>query len=350
MSNIVIRPDLRTPGGETNDIVVGGKYAGTLTLVYREKERISGSLQLEREAISGRMKDRVIEHATDYVQSLIDALGVAECDVVVTHSDYDQVIATESNVGVIREMYDEMDDIDERDFEADYVDHEAEFDEGDDIDAYDMTEDAEDEERAIYYELVVVSERRNTTHYHVYDEAERLVAEAYMSTFGPDVMGEVDWKFYPDDDEMAGVTDLIVSDYDEDEIDTFIIDMKFEGEVIETEELTHEALLDDSHIDEADRMDYSVILSRDDGDTLTYEIYRQTSGGLPIATATVDISRRELSGMIDFREPGTEEDRETIATMLMRELDKEKDYENFYLTMVHRNQTIEELQFESQTL
>ncbi|CRF29119.1 Uncharacterised protein [Mycobacterium tuberculosis] len=69
---------------------------------------------------------------------------------------------------------------------------------------------------------------------------------------------------------------------------------------------------------------------------------------MPIGTATVDISERQLTGFIDFREPGTTDDRELIATMLMEELDKEKDYEAINLTMMHNNRLIEEVLFETE--
>ena len=84
------------------------------------------------------------------------------------------------------------------------------------------------------------------------------------------------------------------------------------------------------------------MLVRDDKDVLTYEIYQQSRGGLPIGTATVDISHRQLTGFIDFREPGGADDRELIAMLLMEELDKEKEYDSFNVSMMVKNRLIDE--------
>jgi hypothetical protein len=288
MADIMLRPDLKTAGGEVNDVVMNGRYAGTLTLVYREGDRISGSIQLERDSLSVADKEKVIEFAQNYIQAMM-----------------------------------QMDDVTE-----------------------------------VFYELVIVGESRNRVEYHIYDQDQDLVAESLMTIYGNDVVGKVHWMHQPEEDEIEAVSDLIVSDFDENEVDTFVIDMEFDNEIIETIELTHEDLLDyqdtlgdlaqTGYEDEAGDIygDYSVILVRDDGDTLTYEIYQQTGGDLPIGTATIDITSKQITGFIDFREPGDDDDREIIATLLMRELDKEKEYDSVNLTMLHNNQPIDELMFE----
>ena len=62
----------------------------------------------------------------------------------------------------------------------------------------------------------------------------------------------------------------------------------------------------------------------------------------------MDISSRQLTGFIDFREPGDSDDRELIATLLLDELDKEKEYETFNLSMLYRNKLIDEIMFETE--
>jgi hypothetical protein len=354
MANIVLRPDLRTSGGEVNDILLRGKYAGTLTLVYREGVRISGSIQLEKESLSRKDKDSVVEFAQEYVQSLIDALDVSESDVVVTYSEFDHIIATDNNVGTIREFVqnfdgDDLEDIDDDDY--DYVEEDSRFDDIDPSGA--DTVEMEDDADAVYYELVNVGENKNRVEYHVYDKKQEWIAEAFITIYDADIVGEVNWMTYPSDDLVESITDLLVSDFDDDQIETIVLDMNYQGELFETIELAHEDLID--YIDEFDEQlqgadvdeDYSIVLSRDDGDTLTYDIYQQSHGGLPIGNATIDISQKQITGFIDFREPGSSEDREMIATVLMRELDKEKDYDTFSLTMLYQNEPIDELMFES---
>ena len=328
MSNLVIRPDLRTSGGEVSDILLDQQYVGTLTLVYREGERISGSIQLDQDTLPREQKDEVIQFAQTYVQSLIDALDVPELNVLVSYSSFD----------LLEEQA--------FDFEYDYVDNETRFEDADyeDLDEYKMDQDS------VYYELVIVGERRNSVEYHIYDGRKTWIAEAFMTIYGNDVVGEVNWNVMPSEEEIGHVTDLIVSDFDDQEMDAFLMDIKYKGEIIAVEELKHEDLITDhDHELGTDLDDYSVILVRDDEDTLTYDIYRQSFGGIPIGTATVDISQREITGFIDFVELENEHNREHIATLLMNELDKEMDYDTFNLTILHQNEPIDEIWFETET-
>ncbi|GIQ71293.1 hypothetical protein DUZ99_08330 [Xylanibacillus composti] len=429
MANIRIRPDLRTACGEICDIVVNGKYAGTLSLVYRERERLSGSIQLDRDSLPYRTKQKVVRHVNEYVQSLMDALQTPECDVIVTYSRYDHVIASEHNVGVIEGFNSEpdfdvdvdldtrFDDVDpnEREMlEMEDADYMYEMEDDDDTEYYAMEEDEEnldalaremnelegwslrdrrrdadreetEEDAALFYELVIVKERKHSLDYHIYDWNRKLAAEAEMTIYSSDVAGEVHWKHEPTEEEIEAVTDLIVSDFDDREIDAFVIDMKYRGDSIELIELTHEALLDEEqpvylspedagsrngyrearnaqrhqesrHRDSGfgalrvEAEEFSAVLSRDDEDTLTYDIYQQSQGGLPIGTATIDISRRNVSGFIEFRDMGNEDDREKIASVLMREIDKEREFDTFSLTMLYQNEPFEEVLFENEAV
>lgn len=352
MTDVMIRPDLRTTGGEVNDIVVRGRYAGTLTLVYREKERMSGSLQLEREMLNPRDKRNVVRVVQSYVQSLIDAYQVSECSVMATYSRYDHVIATDQHVGVIREIGEET--FDPYDVDETLLDPRL-----DDIDP--AGEDTIESETANYYELVIVGENRNKIEYHVYGHRQEWLAEAFMQIRGSEVTGDVNWRFEPSEDQIEHVADLVVSDFDEQQIDSFMLYMKFDGQLIETIELTHEDLFE---LDEAtskrlaerstvslDNGDsYSIVLARDDGDMLSYDIYHYAEGALPIGSATIDISRRQVSGFVDLREPGSDEEREQIASILMEMVEKERECETFNLTVMHKNQPIDELLFEREQI
>jgi hypothetical protein len=341
----MLRPDFRTTGGEINDIVVKGRFAGTLTLVYREKERITGSLQLDKDSLKPLDKRRVVRVVQNYVQSLIDAYQVKECDVIATYSPYDHIIATEEQAGVIEEFIEE-------DPEEMYA-VESETGRG----ARRRAKRRRNTEQAEYYELVIVGENRNRVEYHIYGKDQQWVAEAFMTIHGPEVAGEVNWRFDPDEEQIAHVTDLIISDFDDQEIDSFSIEMKYDGQTVEQIELTHEDMLE---LDEAaeqmhqenrrrwHRTDdmYSAVLARDDGDTLSYDIYRQDNGSFPCGTATIDIRGRQVSGFIDLRDPGSREDREQIATALIREIDKEREFDTFNLTMMHKNKPVDEVLFE----
>jgi hypothetical protein len=365
MAEIVLRPDLKTAGGEVSDIQFKGRYVGTLLLVYRENDRICGSVQLEKESLSSKDKKAVVSFVTDYIQSTIHALKASECDVLVTHSSYDHVIATESYRSEIMdepvEMFDDEPEViwvtDEDDLgDWDVSDRESiEMERPHNRYSDDPGDSDNDYRNPVYYELVSTKESKNKIEYHVYDKDQEWMAEVFMRVIGSDVIGDIHWMFNPLDEEIEHVTDLVVSDFDSEAIDTFTIDHRYEGEIVETIELTHEELLEDGTTakviggtpDELE--EYTVVLARDDHDMLTYEIYKQSEGGLPIGTATVDISRKQLSGFIDFRskmnQPG---EREKIATLIMQELDKEKDYDTISFTMLQHNKPIDEIVFENE--
>ncbi|WP_438448628.1 hypothetical protein [Gorillibacterium sp. sgz5001074] len=367
MAEIVLRPDLKTAGGEVNDILFKGRFVGTLLLVYRENDRVCGSVQLEKESLSSKDKKEVVRYVTDYVQSTIHAIKAADCDVLVTHSSYDHVIATDADQwsdweedGILVHDEPEVIWVTDEDTLGDWDVSDRDTVEMDrTVNRY--NQDPEDDRHyrnPVYYELVSTKESRSKMEYHVYDKNQEWVAEVFLRIIGPDVVGDIHWVFNPLDEEIEHVTDLVVSDFDSEAIDTFTIDHRFEGQIIETIELTHEDLLDDSlDLDGRDRIagtpdeleEYTVVLARDDQDMLTYEIYKQREGGLPIGTATVDISRKQLSGFIDFRskmsEPG---EREKIATLVMQELDKEKDYNTISFTMLQHNKPIDEIVFENE--
>ncbi|MDF2645706.1 MAG: hypothetical protein K0Q73_1511 [Paenibacillus sp.] len=355
MADIMLRPDLKTAGGEVCDIMYNGKFVGTLTLVYRESDRLKGSIHLEQQSITTVDKQKVYEFVQSYIQNVIDALAIEECEVLVSYSDYDFVIASDHALEptMLEEdshSYTRHEHDDEVDYE--WVRDETRFDDIDSENTPDQMEMIQERKNQQGYELVIVGESRNRVDYHVYDNDSELIAEITLHMYGTDVIGDISWRFDPFDEEMDRVSELIVEDFNEDETDTFIFNMIYNGETVDTVELTHIDLLDLVDDIEEDTMplspeDYTINLARDDGDTLTYEIYQQSYGGLPIGTATVDISSRQLTGFIDFREPGDSDDRELIATLLLEELDKEKEYETFNVSMLYRNKLIDEIWFET---
>lgn len=348
MAKVMLIPDMKTAGGEVCDIMLGGHFVGSLTLVYREGGRLSGSVQLDKESLPRDKKEKVIAHVSEYIQSFIGAVDAAECDVLVTYSKYDRIVTTQQG-----DLLAEDDDLDEEPYR--YSDDEEQADDEEtflewDGDTYEWDEG---EWETAEYELIIVNEKRNRIEYQLYNVDGALLAEAFMNDRHGEITGELRWMLEPEEWEIEHATELLVTDYDENRVDTFVIDHLFDGQIIETVELTHEDLLDTpSEVvgEDSREYDYSVMLVRDDDDTLTYEIYQQSAGGLPIGTATVDIQYRRLTGFIDFRDPENAEDGEVIATLLMRELDKEKDYDGLNLTLMYGNEAIEEILFENETL
>ncbi|WP_019424321.1 hypothetical protein [Paenibacillus sp. OSY-SE] len=86
-----------------------------------------------------------------------------------------------------------------------------------------------------------------------------------------------------------------------------------------------------------------VVLARDDGNALLYDLYSDASGSLPIGAATVSTDGEQLAGYIDFRVPGTCAEREVIAKALVKQLAEEQSFDVLHLTMMFRNEIIDEL-------
>jgi hypothetical protein len=347
MANVFMRPDLKTAGGEISDILLNGRYVGSLSLVFREYDRVSGAIQLEEPSLPSTDKDEVLEYLNQYVEAFASSVEAEECTVCVTYSSFDSFIDPFEESGIYQVQDVGLDENDEG------LDDDIYFD---DVDREQFETLNMEKEK---YHLVIVGEGRRKVEYHIHDEDEEWVAEAMMRIQGDDVAGEVYWLFEPTEEEVEDITELLVSDFNEEEIDTFVINHNFEDERIETIDLTHTDLLDRAievtpakrtrelnTVQPREEEDYTVVLARDDEDMLTYEIYQQSHGGLPIGTATVDISQRLLTGFIDFRDRANTNDLDKIAALLMRELDKEKEYTGINLTMLYENEPVDEMVIE----
>lgn len=86
-----------------------------------------------------------------------------------------------------------------------------------------------------------------------------------------------------------------------------------------------------------------VILARDHGSALLYDIYRDQNGSLPVGEATISTDGPEMSGYIDFRVPGTGADRACIGQELACQLAKDKQVQWLHLTMMFHNEMIDEM-------
>lgn len=352
MGQISFRPELKTAGGETSDVVYKDRTVGSMTLLYREGDRLTGSVQIDSNAVSDKAYRKIMDEVHRYVESMIDAVAAPYCQVTVTNSPLDHVIATEQDVGQVRDVFEERDQLDEIVLEPKRKPKrgkhgavgavERREPEADDLM---LEEDMTEIDRPL--ELVIVGENRNQVEYHVYDAGGHLVMEALMRIRLGQVTGKGTWHLAPTNEEIDEVTELIVSDFDPEQIDTFDIRMYFEEEEIAVIELTHEDFLDaepdvtDLEVDDA----YNIKLIRDDQDSLTFDIYSGDRNER-IGTATVDLSGREVSGYVDFSYPGNKEEREMIATALMREVDKEREYDTFNVSMLYQNELIDEIAFD----
>ncbi|MGN7308988.1 hypothetical protein ACTHQ2_23895, partial [Bacillus subtilis] len=128
------------------------------------------------------------------------------------------------------------------------------------------------------------------------------------------------------------------------------IRMWHQGQELESLEWVHRDFADGVEIEypedleeiEAAEETCYVMLVRKDREFRIYQLYLQERGGLPVGTATIDTSYADLSGYMDYEVPGTSAQRKSLVEVLMRELDKELEFDTLHLTMLYRNQIIDE--------
>ena len=77
-----------------------------------------------------------------------------------------------------------------------------------------------------------------------------------------------------------------------------------------------------------------------------YDLFVQERGGLPVGTATIDTSHTDITGYMDYDVPGTSMQRKTLVEVLMRELNREIEFDSLHLTILYRNQIIDEARVE----
>ncbi|TVX92602.1 hypothetical protein [Paenibacillus agilis] len=105
----------------------------------------------------------------------------------------------------------------------------------------------------------------------------------------------------------------------------------------------HELAICPPHPGEA--LGIQIILARDDGDALMYDIYTEQGGSLPAGLATVNTEGEQLSGFIDFRVPGTGRERHYIGESIVHELAKEQSFTALHLNMMFHDEIIDDALF-----
>ncbi|NUU80265.1 hypothetical protein [Paenibacillus xylanilyticus] len=341
-------PDLRTSGGEVLDVMVNDQYAGSLLLVYREGDRLSGSLQMERELVSEDAEKHIIEQVHSYIRSLTDAVEAIYYEVLVSCGTLHSVLQNLE--------FDPERQSDDMDYEADKYLDDMDSDNSRLIpDAANEAFTYEDREHVLEMELVTAG--RSISTYVFNDAGGNELAEASLKQYGADIQGEIHWYDVPLENQLDAAAELLVRELDEEVIDTITLRMWHQGNELESMEWVHRDFANESdeeeyveyeewdnsddEMDEAEDSCY-VMLVRKDREFRVYELFLQERGGLPVGTATIDTSHADLTGYMDYQVPGTSAQRRELVEVLLQELDKELEFNTLHLTMLYRNQIIDE--------
>ncbi|MDQ0169771.1 hypothetical protein [Paenibacillus tundrae] len=368
--HVELIPNLRTLGGEVLDVMVHGQYVGSLLVVYRENDRLSGSLQLERGSLTEASEEIVMDKVHEYVRALVDAV----------EADYYEVLV---NCGTLRSVLLKPDTEVEVEWYEDENRYDRDYDDTD-VSAIQIIPGSQDEsftyqDQEHLLEMELVSAGRNISTYVFNDVQGQELAEATLKQYGADVQGEIHWYDEPDEQQQEIAAELLVRELDEELIDTITIHFWHQGNQFDSVEWVHRdfageddheddvtsddeyqtvgALSNASHYDttgrtvdemqdrevEEDAEDISyVMLVRKDREFREYALYLQERGGLPVGTATIDTSHPDLTGYMDYQIPGTNVQRQSLVEVLLKELDKELEFDTLHLTMLYRNQIIDE--------
>ncbi|MDI3257531.1 MAG: hypothetical protein QJR01_07380 [Kyrpidia sp.] len=90
--HVVLRPELRTSGGESLGVFLSRRWVGDVYLVYREGHLLTGTIQLDAAKVSQDQVDAVVSHIQDYVAGLAGALDIEDATVVMMCGDIDPVL------------------------------------------------------------------------------------------------------------------------------------------------------------------------------------------------------------------------------------------------------------------
>jgi hypothetical protein len=366
MGQISLRPELVTSGGEACGIMLDEQYVGSLTLLYREEDRIWGTVQLDEEVLHADEKEEIDLFIHRYVENMIDAVGAPECIVTATYSSYDHIISTD-NLGEIEEVV----EVESRNFTTDYDEDyemledgvEYAFDEEElELEDHDYDYDLEEDE----LQLNIVGESRGKVEYQLLNKENELIAEAVLELHRGDVAGNIYWHVQPSDDEIDEVAQVIVADFDPDQVDTFTFTMYYGDEEIATIELTHGDFFDDDeeliyddldvgytdndlyvdvYADDDVKLHFEMI--RDDIDTITFDIYEdEDRKNSRLGTVTLNLADDEPTALVQFVNPRDQQVREQIAYHLIEELERETVYDTFTITMQYQDEVIDEYAFD----
>lgn len=170
MSEIIFKPELRTNGGEATSIYSGGRWVGDMYLVYRERDILTGTVNLDANTISAKKASRISGHIHQYIEHLGASLNISREDVNVVFGDY-----------IPKSLV---------------------------------------EQRATNWSVSVVNEDQDGIHYDVIDRNGELTARAIVELVGTDLKGSIVFRDDPDTEMVDEVVDVIVSRFDRELLDS----------------------------------------------------------------------------------------------------------------------------------
>lgn len=183
MADIVLKPELRTSGGEATSIYRDGKWVGDMYLVYREKDMLTGTVNIDSGMVESAKVSMVTDKVQQYIAHLGDSLKVKDQDVNVVFGNYMNT-AIEETDGLTQGL-----------------------------------------------NVLVTGEDRNGIHYDIKTPLGNVVAKAFIKLRGTDLKGSLTLRDEELLDEVDGVVGQILEKFDRDLLDSVHFEIDIDGEL-----------------------------------------------------------------------------------------------------------------------
>ncbi len=231
--DVVMKPELRTIGGETTSIYFNGEWAGDLYLIYREGDSMTGTIQIDTRRVDEEQLEHVTDEVRTYIHHLGSALNVQDSSVVMMYGDISSIVEMEP-IDIADEedadlLLDEEDIYEAEGFEEDFQITAAEEADllYDDDQGYIIDGALADEEP---FHLSVVFQDGEHTKYQLHDEEHRTYGLVSVDEIGSNVSGRVDLWSDMDEDETTDVARCLAREFSETDAECISFTMNYQDE------------------------------------------------------------------------------------------------------------------------
>lgn len=227
MKQVVLKPELRTPGGESISVYYDNEWAGDVYLVYREGDVLTGTIQIDTNKVSEEELEFITDEIRTYIEHLNAALNIEDSSVVMMYGDISSVIEMEPfEVVSVETMHEDPDDLDVYDEDLEFLDALDEDEDEEEIECAELEGDGlafveEEHELDDYYDedsmfhLSVAYRKGEHTKYHLHDDGHHTLGIVSVDEIGDNVSGRVEFWERPDEDEANDVAKMLARTFGE---------------------------------------------------------------------------------------------------------------------------------------
>lgn len=328
MARIQLEPECLTTGGEASGIMIDGQYVGSLLIVFREQDRLFGSIQIDEEKIDPEDKKDLDMFMHQHIEHILQARDIPECFVTVSYSEYDHIIASDDQAL-------------------------------DEIEGFEQEESPLNQQMDVM-ELVLFQAGEHYSEYELLDRNRELVALINVFFSAQHVTGQVIWQFEPNQHEIDMMLQLVISDFEIQHLQSFTLIMFQDREELTTIDLTrddlfefeqeHEVLQDLQPIEsigDGNGMTFELDLIRDDLNVLVYDVYERKDQTVKrVATTSVDLAGDDVTALVELIHLRERSARDLMVYTIIDELEEEEGLEALTVNLSYKGEILDEYIFE----